>query len=137
MITYKSKISIGLLLFLFSLFAYLAFKILSNSVNQFNVLILLIPFIFIFYCLTSIRYTILNDNLNIKTGFLVNKTIRIATIKKIEETTNIISSPAASLDRLEVFYNHSDSIIISPKNKNQFLNNLLKINPTIEIKYKI
>ena len=134
---YKSKISIGLLLFLFSLFGYLAFKILSNSVNQFNVLILLIPFIFIFYCLTSIRYTILNDNLNIKTGFLVNKTIRIATIKKIEETTNIISSPAASLDRLEVFYNHSDSIIISPKNKNQFLNNLLKINPTIEIKYKI
>jgi len=68
---------------------------------------------------------------------LVNTKIPISSINTIKETDNIISSPAASLDRLEIFYGKYDSIIISPMDKNEFIQDLLKINPNIEVDYKV
>lgn len=44
----------------------------------------------------------------------------------------MLSSPALSLDRLEVFYNKFDSVIISPQNKEDFIVALQNINPAIE-----
>jgi hypothetical protein len=43
-----------------------------------------------------------------------------------------MSSPALSLDRIEIFYNKFDSVIISPKNKADFVAELKSINPAIE-----
>lgn len=54
-------------------------------------------------------------------------------IRKIEETRNPISAPAPSLNRLEIFYNRFDSIVISPKDKPEFIANLIKLNPEIEV----
>ena len=62
-------------------------------------------------------------------------TVTINSIRKIKETNNPISSPAASLDRIEVFYG-KQSVIISPKQKTEFINHLLSINPRIEVIYK-
>jgi len=64
----------------------------------------------------------------------MNGKIDISSIRKIEATNNIISSPAASFDRLEIFYKTYESIIVSPKNKDEFLSDLTRINPKIEIK---
>ncbi|MFC3199468.1 PH domain-containing protein [Parapedobacter deserti] len=52
---------------------------------------------------------------------------------QIEETRTLISAPAPSLDRLEIFYNKFDSIVISPKDKQGFIADLLKLNPEIEV----
>jgi hypothetical protein len=82
------------------------------------------------------NYTIDSNKLTIKCGFLYNKTIDIKTIKKITETNNPLSSPAASLDRLEIAYGKNDSILISPKQKSEFINDIKRINPGIEIKLK-
>ena len=46
------------------------------------------------------------------------------------------SAPANSFDRIEIIYNKFDSIIISPENKQQFIESLLVINPDIKVKYK-
>src|SRR5690606_36963699 len=84
----------------------------------------------------SIKYIIQHDELIIKSGFFTNKRIKITSIRKIVETTNIISAPAASFDRLEIIYNTYDSIEISPSNKQNFIDDLLAIHSNIEIKYK-
>ncbi|MEG0697900.1 MAG: PH domain-containing protein, partial [Algoriella sp.] len=68
-----------------------------------------------------------------KSGFLVNKKIDINSITKISKTNNPISSPALSLDRIEIFYNKYDSVIISPKNEQEFIQDLQKINSSIII----
>jgi hypothetical protein len=77
-------------------------------------------------------YTISNNILKVKSGFLLNRSIPIESIKKIVPTKTIFSAPALSFDRLEVFYNKYDSVVISPENKDDFIADLQKINPAIE-----
>lgn len=132
--TYKSKISIGLVLFLLLLFGGIGFKVLSESFDLLSVLLFISPLLFIAYIFTSIKYIIKDTTLIVKAGFSMNGKIDISSIRKIEATNNIISSPAASFDRLEIFYKTYESIIVSPKNKDEFLSDLTRINPKIEIK---
>lgn len=83
--------------------------------------------------LLNTSYTITDDGaLKVRCGFFVNILIEVNTIKKIEATKSMLSSPALSLDRLEVFYNKFDSVIISPQNKEDFIVALQNINPAIE-----
>ena len=86
---------------------------------------------FIAHMFFNTVYTIDNDKLNIKCGFFHYKPIKINEIKKITKSTNIISSPAASFDRIEISYGKFQEVIISPKDKFKFAENLLKINPAI------
>jgi hypothetical protein len=81
------------------------------------------------------NYTINEDNtLRVKCGFFVNLLIDINQIRKIEFTRSVLSSPALSLDRIEIFYNKFDSVIVSPENKLEFIAQLTGLNPAIEVK---
>lgn len=92
--------------------------------------------VFLWYTLKTTMYTIKDNKLFVRCGFFVNEAIKIESIKKVSETKNMISSAAASLDRLEILYNKFDSILISPKEKMKFIEHLLSINPAIQIKLK-
>ena len=63
--------------------------------------------------------------------FIVNERIEISKIKKIEKTNSILSSPALSLDRIAIKFNKFDEVYISPKEKQAFVDDLLKVNPDI------
>jgi Bacterial PH domain len=93
----------------------------------------LLVILFIVHLITTTFYQLEGKSLRIKSGFIINKLIMIDSIRKIQKSNSLFSSPAASLDRLEIFYNKYDSILISPKDKQKFLAELQKINPTIEI----
>ena len=71
----------------------------------------------------------------VKSGFIRYKPIDIESIKEIAATKSIISSPAPSFGRIVIKYGKYDEIIISPKNKQNFAKDLMRINP--EIKNKI
>ena len=79
-------------------------------------------------------YTISGNTLKVRSGFIINITIDIATITKIEPTNTMLSAPALSMDRLEVFYNKYDSVVISPGDKAGFIGRLKEINPGIVVK---
>lgn len=132
---YKSKLGLELIIPLILIFGYVLFELISNRV-WIGILIMLLTIIFILYTFLSIQYKIENGNLNIKCTILMNINIEIKSIRKVTETYNPLSSPAASIDRLEIFYNKFDSILISPKHKKEFIQNLLEINPSIEIVYR-
>lgn len=59
--------------------------------------------------------------------------IDIMTIISIRKTRNPLSSPALSLNRLEIRYGKWNTILISPKNVDQFCENLRKVNSKIDI----
>ena len=80
------------------------------------------------------RYIIKESQLIVKSMWIVNERIEISKIKKIEKSNSILSSPALSLDRIALYYNKYDEVYISPKEKQDFLNSLLEINPNIEVK---
>ena len=130
---YKSKIGIEIKIPILLILSFCFYKtMVTPKIPAITIGVLV--FAFIIYTFASIKYIIYNENLNIKGGFFVNEDIDIQSILKIEKTFNILSAPAASLDRIEIKYGQGNSILISPKNKTEFVNELLKINPNIEVK---
>jgi hypothetical protein len=132
---HKSKLGLELIIPISLLFGYIIFELITEK-SWLGVFILFLTISFILYTLFSINYKIEKGNLNIKCTFLINENIEIKSIRKITETYNPLSSPAASIDRIEIFYNKFDSVLISPKNKKEFIEEVLKINPNIEVVYR-
>lgn len=91
-----------------------------------------------YFCLIffTMRYVIDDEYLLIRTKFFPSQKVALQDIRKIEESNSILAAPAFSFDRLEIIYNKYDSILVSPEDKEQFIADLLNVNPEIEIKYK-
>ncbi|HAN65620.1 MAG TPA: hypothetical protein DCQ34_04810 [Chitinophagaceae bacterium] len=100
------------------------------------VLFLLLLNGFIAYLFTQTYYEINGHELKIKSGFLFNSRVDVNDIREIRETNNPLSSPAISLDRLEVRYGKNKYVLISPKDKKGFIDSIVSVNPSISIKYK-
>ena len=132
---YKSKIGLNLLLPIIlivgSIGAFMAYEKI-----WIGLLIILIVSIFIGHIFLSTYYIIENKVLRVKSGFIIDEKINIDTILKIEETNNALSAPANSLDRLLISYNKFNSILVSPKEKNEFITQLTLLNPNIEVVLK-
>lgn len=125
---YKSKIDWWLIILILILFGY---PIVDGILSKEYVLSLVFGLILIvfFFLSKTIQYKIDGENL------VIWKTkIDIKTIRKIYKTNNPLSSPAMSLDRIAIVYNKFDEVLLSPKERDEFINELLKINPNIEVK---
>lgn len=133
---YTSKVSYGILLFIFLIFyAPIIFELSINGLDgKMAILIgfLTLIFIFILHFFLNTKYSIENKELKIKCGIIAFKPIAIETIKEISKTKSIMSSPAPSFDRIEIKYEKFNTVIISPKNKYDFAKDLVKINPNIK-----
>lgn len=129
---YHSKIGLELIIPI-AIILIIGFKNIIKEPKLAAIIFLAILIVFMIYIFTSIKYTIENQNLNIKAGFLINEDINILSIQKISKSNNILSAPAASLDRLEIIYGNKNSILISPKNKADFIDEIKKINPNFEV----
>jgi hypothetical protein len=132
---YKSKLGLELIIPLILIVGYVLFELISNRIWM-GTLVMVLTILLILYTILSIKYKIENDNLNITCTVFMNVNIDIKSIRKVSETYNPLSSPATSIDRLEIFYNKFDSILISPKKKKEFIEDILKINPNIEVIYR-
>ncbi|MGB5242693.1 MAG: PH domain-containing protein [Lutimonas sp.] len=135
---YQAKVSYGLLTFVFLVFFG---PLIPDFVNgELNgkmiglILFLSLVFAFIVHLFLKTQYTIENNKLKIKCGIFSFKPIDIDEIKEISKTKSIISSPAPSFDRIEIKYGKFDELIISPKDKFNFAEDLTKINPRIKNK---
>lgn len=128
---YNSKIGKGLLIFLVAIFGGLSILMIL-TINWWGLTVVFLTAGFIAYTFLTTYYTISDHILKIKCGFMINKSIPINTIIKISETNNPVSSPANSIDRLEIKYGVQESILISPKDKVGFINHILSINPKIK-----
>lgn len=132
---YRSKISAGLVFFIFVVLGGTSTIMIINNAWA-GLVINLVVIGFIIYLFSSTYYIINQNDLIVKSGFIINLTIRIDKIKKIAETNNPLSSPATSLDRIAIYYNKSNSVMISPREKADFINKLLHINGQIEVVLK-
>ena len=136
---FKSKIGYGILIpILLLLFGIASIPVLAGAPVKvlFTMSVIMIPIIaFTFHIFFSTSYSITSNNqLLIKCGFLYRKLVDIDSIKSIEKTTSALASPAASMDRIELKFGKWDSVIVSPEDKQEFVQALLDINPSIEHK---
>ena len=133
---YSSKVSYGLLTVVFIVFfSPLILNLIKSGINL-NLTLISLFLIIIFGLITHMflktEYTIEDQKLKIKCGFFTYKPIEINEIREITKSSNIISSPAASFDRIEIKYGKFEELIISPKNKFEFAQYLTNLNPKIK-----
>ncbi|CAH0994930.1 hypothetical protein EMA8858_01045 [Emticicia aquatica] len=133
---YQSKIGIELIIPVIIVFGGILLITVNKKTTWIEIVILLLVIFFIIHLFVATYYIIEGNKLTIKCGFIFTQTIDILTIKKISETNNPLSSPATSLDRLEIAFGKYDSILISPKHKHEFISDITSINSDIEVLYK-
>lgn len=69
------------------------------------------------------RYEITGTDLKVHAG-LYKINIPINSITSVEPSRDPLSSPAFSLDRLKISYGKNKTVLISPKDKGSFLNDI-------------
>ena len=134
--TYQSKIGLELVIPLLLLFGTLLVLMINEKPSWAGIAILLAVALFVVHLFLTTNYTIDEEELKIKSGFIFNRTIDIKTIKRITETRNLLSSPATSLDRLAISFGKSDCVIVSPKHKTAFIDEIKKLNPNVEVQFR-
>jgi len=80
---------------------------------------------------TGTYYKITPDHrLFIKCGVLESLVIDVNEIESIKKSNELTSSPALSIDRLEIGYK-GGRVLVSPVDKEKFIADLRKLNPKI------
>jgi hypothetical protein len=77
-------------------------------------------------------YEILENELKIRCGPFRQR-IPLQEIKEIKRTRSPLSSPACSLDRMEIKYGKSKRVMISPSDKENFIKMIMKKSPQIQL----
>jgi hypothetical protein len=124
---YRSKIDWWLMLVVYGAFV---FPIVEGiQMKQYIMSLVFVGIILLISVLFyTTRYTIEGENL------LIWRTkIDIKSIRKIYKTRNPLSSPALSIDRIAIVYNKFDEVLISPADRAAFVQELVAINPAIEV----
>jgi hypothetical protein len=134
-----SKINFFIPLFpavLVSLIAFLSGDSIEMVLAPIGILILLLSVLITVTFLTT--YYEIQENLLIVSMFFYKTKIKISEIKTIKYSNSIIKTnfykPGFHHRGIEIVYHKYDDIFISPKNRDQFIEQLIEQNPTIEIR---
>lgn len=130
-------ILIGFPLFLLAVTVFVMMEKDAKNEDLIPSVIMLLASFFLLWILVDTKYVIKNETiLHYNSGPIRGK-IDIQSIRKIEFQEGWVSKSLlkASLDKngLYIYYNTFDDLYISPKDKEAFVNYLLKINPKIDI----
>ncbi|MGV3458858.1 MAG: PH domain-containing protein [Flavobacterium sp.] len=130
---YRSATDVWMLLLLFIPMAY---PVYEGIATQDLGLVLTFAGItaFIGSLFLTITYIITEDTLIVGSGIFGKQKIAIADITSVCKSYNPLSAPALSINRLEIKYGQNyDYTLISPVRREEFVAELLKINPNIKV----
>jgi hypothetical protein len=134
-----SKINFFIPLFpavLVSLIAFLSGDSIEMVLAPIGILILLLSVLITVTFFTT--YYEIQENLLVVSMFFYKTKIKISEIKTIKYSNSIIKTnfykPGFHHRGIEIVYHKYDDIFISPNNRDQFIEQLIEQNPTIEIR---
>lgn len=130
---YKSGISWGLVTFI-ALVILLCYLFILFLLPWIGVILLLITTVFIVDVFVNTRYTIEGKTLRVQCGIFYKTQFDIERITTISKSTSLESSPAASMNRIQLRFSKRQTLIISPRQQQAFIDHLLSINPHIVVK---
>lgn len=136
--TFKSKISSSLFdpLIFFVSYLVLFQPKKDNPTLIIAISIIVVHIIFYIFTIFSTKYIFIKDNLYIRYAYSIMKIINISTITEIRYFSNETrNSYSLSHDRIEIIYANDKSIVISPKDKDGFIDEIQLINPNVVVTY--
>jgi hypothetical protein len=125
---YRSKVDWWLVILILSVFGFPIVQGIQTKEYMLSVVFIMLLSLFYILAIT-LKYKIEGEYLSIW-----RTKIDIKTIRKVYATRNPLSSPALSINRIAIVYNKFDEVLISPKDRADFIEELLKVNPNIEVK---
>lgn len=129
----KKDIWMGIVIWiLIGAFSWLFYQTAFIQKNAFGSMLLLALVTLLAAVWFSTHYIIEDDVLHITYGPL-KKAIHINEIRSIRYTTNPFVAPSLSAQRIEVNYGKFQTVQISPKDKDVFVNELKEKNPNIQL----
>ena len=120
--TYHSKVDLWLLLLIHAIIIASVAPIGFMGDILMCVIMAVVLIVPISAYMFNIRYVIRGSRLIVKDG-LFSRVYDIHDMRSIKPTHTLLSAPAASLDRLEINFTH-DTVIVSPKHKDDFIRQL-------------
>lgn len=134
--TYKSRKDTWLACICFGIpiVATIPFLFISFSMWDLIPPIVIIGFIGDLYWHTE--YSINQQTIEVRSGYFFKKQYAIKNIRLISESNSIESAPALSLHRIRISFEDGKDILVSPKRKQQFIEELTSINHQITINKK-
>lgn len=129
--TFKSKIGLEIAIPIAAILGLNAFLMVFLEIWGATLILILVS-LFVLHVFLTTYYQIDGDILIARCSILPIKRIDIRSVSIVIETNNPSSSFATSLDRLEIHYNSFERLIVSPKDKEGFVEELQKVNPNIK-----
>ncbi|EHI97378.1 protein of unknown function DUF1200 [Clostridium sp. DL-VIII] len=130
---FKSKIDLWfhLVVILFIILTlWLFYSYVTNKISIIMLILFIAVLILIILPMYLFTYYVFEDScIHIRCGLMVNIKIDYKDIVSLKKSKSLISSPALSMDRIEIKYYRnfqSDFIIISPERKQEFIDELNK-----------
>ena len=121
---------------LVSLIAFLSGDSIEMVLAPIGILILLLSVLITVTFFTT--YYEIQENLLVVSMFFYKTKIKISEIRTIKYSNSIIKTnfykPGFHHRGIEIVYHKYDDIFISPNNRDQFIEQLIEQNPTIEIR---
>lgn len=132
--TFKSKVGIELWAPIMMLLGTIILLLKHGMIISYVAIIFPLATIgFILFLWLRTDYVVEYDKLKIFSAFNYKRRISIHSITKIKETREPAQGPALSLDRLKVEYGLGGSVLISPRNKKDFIKALKRQNNSIKV----
>ena len=135
MLNFKSKKDIWLAVSIWGVIILMFFMMITER----NIVVYIVGILnnaLLLWLWFGTSYKIDDENLIVKNGPF-KSTIDIKSIKKLRATKTLLAGPALSIDRIEIQYKRYDSVIVSPKEKNKFIESLLSKNKLIKVDDKL
>lgn len=95
-------------------------------------IIVAMALLLVIHILLTTTYTIIGEQLHIRSSFIRKADIDIADIISLQETNDTKSAPANSMDRIRIIAKNQ-TILVAPKRKHDFIDALTKINADIKL----
>lgn len=136
--TFKSKTSGSLFapLTLFTSFMGLFQPKKDNPTFILVIIIIILLIIIIAFTIQTTKYIFIKDNLYIRYAYSIIKIINTPSIKEIKYFSNEGRNYySLSHDRIEIIYSNDKSIVISPKDKDGFIEEIQLVNPKLIVTY--
>ena len=138
MMKFKSKVNYLMLVALIVFIGFLCFQGIDfqnlTTLKKVYLIGMILLLKYIIYSFLNTYYLVDKEQLTLVVKPFYKKKIALNTIKRIEKSSSLLSAPAPSFKRLEIFYGSFNSELVSPKDQKAFIELLKKYNPEIIVK---
>ena len=133
---FRSRISVLLLGILLAVLIPMTIPLIKDMTISSNLFIIGGTILLIILLLSGMRYVISDNKLHVQIWVIPCGSADIADIISIKRSYNLLSSPAASLKRLQIGIGRGtifSDMLISPVREQEFIECLKAINPNISV----